>query len=83
MAEKYTRASAENITKGNSGDVHEEGLHPIKGTVKKDEYKDKDSSKDRLDGEHKDKLKNQVHSATDNSKKRIADNIQNSEKKEQ
>jgi len=78
MAEKSKQASAENITKGNSGDVHEEGLHPLKGTVLKDEYKDKDSSKERLKGEDKDKLENQVHSATDNSDKRVADKIQNS-----
>ena len=80
---KKERASAENITKGNSGDVHERGLHPLKGTVKKDNYKDKDSSKHRLEGEDKDKLKKQVHSATENSNNRIADNIQNSENKEQ
>ncbi|WP_299672866.1 hypothetical protein [uncultured Polaribacter sp.] len=47
------RSSAENITKGNSGDVHERGLHPLKGTVKKG-YKDQDSSKDRLKVENKD-----------------------------
>jgi hypothetical protein len=52
----------------------------LKGTVKKDEYKDKDSSKERLKGEDKEKLENQVHSATDNSDKRVADKIQNSEK---
>ncbi|MGY8911065.1 MAG: hypothetical protein ACKVIG_14570 [Flavobacteriales bacterium] len=77
MAEKSKRISAENTTKGNSGDVHERGLHPLKGTVKKDEYKDKDSSKDRLKGEDKEKLEDQVHSATDNSDKRVADKIQN------
>ena len=80
MSENKNRASAENVTKGNSGDVHEQGLHPLKGTVLKDEYKDKDSSKDRLKGEDKDKLADQVHSATDNSDKRIADKIQNSKK---
>lgn len=80
MAEKKERISAENTTKGNSGDVHERGLHPLKGTVKKDDYKDKDSSKDRLKGEDKEKLEDQVHSATDNSDKRVADKIQNSEK---
>ncbi|AOW16358.1 hypothetical protein LPB03_02250 [Polaribacter vadi] len=77
MAEKSKRISAENTTKGNSGDVHERGLHPLKGTVKKDEYKDKDSSKERLKGEDKEKLEDQVHSATDNSDKRVADKIQN------
>lgn len=77
MAEKSKRASAENITKGNSGDVHEEGLHPLKGNVLKDEYKDKKSSKKRLKGEDKEKLENQVQSATDNSDKRVADKIQN------
>lgn len=77
MAEKKERISAENTTKGNSGDVHERGLHPLKGTVKKDDYKDKDSSKDRLKGEDKEKLEDQVHSATDNSDKRVADKIQN------
>lgn len=82
MAEKAKRASAENITKGNV-DTHEEGLHPLKGTVKKDNYRDNDSSKHRLKGEDKDKLKKQVHSATENSNNRIADNIQNSENKEQ
>ena len=82
MAEKAKRVSAENITKGNV-DAHEEGLHPLKGTVKKDNYRDNDSSKHRLEGEDKDKLKKQVHSATENSNNRIADNIQNSENKEQ
>lgn len=77
MAEKSKRISAENTTKGNSEDVHERGLHPLKGTVKKDEYKDKDSSKERLKGEDKEKLEDQVHSATDNSDKRVADKIQN------
>ncbi|QOD61322.1 hypothetical protein H9I45_02425 [Polaribacter haliotis] len=72
------RASAENVTKGNSGDVHERGLHPLKGTVIKDEYKDKDSSKERLKGEDKDKLKGQVHSATEDSNA-VADKIQNSD----
>ena len=55
-------------------------FYPLKGTVKEG-YKDKDSSKDRLDGLDKEKLENQVQSATDNSKKRVADNIQNSENK--
>ena len=64
-----------------SNDKHKEGLHPLKGTVKEG-YKDKDSSKDRLDGLDKEKLENQVQSATDNSKKRVADKIQNSENKE-
>lgn len=80
MAENSKRASAENTTKGNSGDVHEQGLHPLKGTVLRDEYKDRDSSKERLKGEDKEKLEEQVHSATDNSDKRVADKIQNSEK---
>lgn len=83
MAENLKRASAENVTKGNSGDVHEEGLHPLKGTVKKDEYRDNDSSKRRLEGEDKEKLKNQIQSATEKSNKRVADTIQNSENKEQ
>lgn len=77
MSEKKKRVSAENVTKGNSGDVHERGLHPLKGTVKKG-YKDTDSSKKRLQGEDKDKLEKQVHSATDDSDKRVADKIQNS-----
>lgn len=76
---KKERPSAENVTKGNSGNVPERGLHPLKGTVKTG-YKDKDSSKDRLKGEDKDILKNQVHSATDDANK-IADKIQNSEEK--
>lgn len=80
MLENKKRNSAENVTKGNSGDVHERGLHPLKGTVLKDEYKDKDSSKKRLQGEDKEKLEDQVHSATDNSDKRVADKIQNSKK---
>lgn len=79
MAEKYTRASAENITKGNSGDVHEENLHPLKGTVKKG-YKDVSSSKDRLDGTDKDELEKQVHSAVEDNTE-VADKIQNSENK--
>jgi hypothetical protein len=57
---------------------HEWNLHPLKGTVVKDGYKDKDSSKERLQGEDKEKLESQVHSATDNSDKRVADKIQNS-----
>ena len=57
---------------------HERGLHPLKGTVKTG-YKDKDSSKDRLKGEDKDILKDQVQSATDDDGA-IADKIQNSEK---
>lgn len=64
-----------------STDKHERGLHPLKGTVKEG-YKDKDSSKNRLEGTDKEKLENQVHSATDNSDKRIADKIQNSENKD-
>ena len=72
------RPSAENVTKGNSGDVHERGLHPLKGTVKKG-YKDTDSDKGRLKGEDKDKLKDQVHSVTKDND-RVADKIQNSEK---
>tara|TARA_R110002049_G_scaffold97993_3_gene238616 strand:+ start:1942 stop:2178 length:237 start_codon:yes stop_codon:yes gene_type:complete len=73
------RASAENVTKGNSGDVPERGLHPLKGTVKKG-FRDNDSSKNRLQGEDKDKLKDQIQSATDDAGK-IADKIQNSENK--
>ena len=57
-------------------DKHEPHLHPLKGTVKKG-YKDKDSSKKRLQGEDKELLENQVHSATDNSDKKVADKIQN------
>jgi hypothetical protein len=64
-----------------STDKHERGLHPLKGTVK-DGYKDQDSSKERLNGTDKEKLEDQVHSATDNSDKRVADKIQNSENKE-
>ena len=75
MSEK--RKSAENVTKGNSGDKHERGLHPLKGTVKEG-YKDQDSNKKRLQGEDKDKLEDQVHSVTDASDKRVADKIQNS-----
>lgn len=59
--------------------THEEGLHPLKGTLKKG-YKDLDSSKERLKGENKDILKNQVHSATDDANT-VADKIQNSTKK--
>lgn len=80
MAENYKRTSAENSAKGNSRDVQDMHLHPLKGTVKKNEYKDKNSSKNRLDGEDKEKLKYQVQSATNNSNKRVADNIQNSKK---
>ena len=80
MVENYKRTSAENSTKGNSGDVQDMHLHPLKGTVKKNEYKDKNSSKNRLDGEDKEKLTYQVQSATNNSNKRVADNIQNSKK---
>lgn len=79
MAENYKRASAENITKGNSGDVHEEDLHPLKGTVLKG-YKDSKVSKNRLQGTDKEIVENQVHSATDDSNKRVADKIQNQEK---
>ncbi|PQJ78093.1 hypothetical protein [Polaribacter porphyrae] len=77
MAENTKRTSAENITKNNSGDKPEPNLHPLKGTVKEG-YKDKDSNKNRLQGIDKEKLEKQVHSATDNSIKRIADKIQNS-----
>jgi len=77
MPIKTNKQYKENTTKGNSGDKHEKGLHPLKGTVKKDEYKDKDSSKERLKGEDKEKLQNQVQSATDNSAKKVADKIQN------
>ena len=76
MPSKTNKKYKENTTKGNSGDEHEQGLHPLKGTVKKDEYKDKDSSKDRLKGEDKEKLENQIQSATDNSNKKVADKIQ-------
>ena len=76
MSEKINNYE-ENKTKGNSGDVHEERLHPIKGTVKKDEYKDKDSAKNRLSGTDKENLEKQTHSATDNSDKKVADKIQN------
>lgn len=75
MKDKQERTSAENTTKGNTEDEHERGLHPIKGTVKKG-YKDKDSNKDRLGGIDKEELEKQVHSATDNSNKRVADKIQ-------
>lgn len=74
------RASAENSTKGNSGDKHERGLHPLKGTLKKG-YEDKDSNKDILNGVAKEHLKNQIHSATTNNNK-VADTIQNSKNKE-
>ncbi|MCG1036882.1 hypothetical protein [Polaribacter sargassicola] len=76
MSEKNKRVSAENTTKGNSNDEHERGLHPLKGTVLKG-YKDKNSSKERLEGEHKDKLENQVHSATEEPDNEVADKIQN------
>jgi len=79
MAENRKRASAENITKGNSGDKQEKGLHPLKGTVKENN----DSSNNRLEGLHKEKLENQLQTATNKSNKRIADNIQNSDYKEQ
>ncbi|WP_405604610.1 hypothetical protein [Polaribacter sp. Asnod1-A03] len=69
------KLSVENQTKGNAGDVNERGLHPLKGTVKKGS-KDNDTDKDILKGEDKEKLKDQVHSATDNSSDRIADEIQ-------
>ncbi|TXD49322.1 hypothetical protein [Polaribacter sp. IC073] len=72
------RASAEKIIRGNSGDEHERGLHPLKGTVKKG-YKDEDGSKDKLKGAAKDKLENQVYIATDDANK-VADKIQNSKK---
>lgn len=77
MKDKEERISAENTTKGNNEDEHESGLHPLKGTVKKG-YKDKDSNKERLNGVDKEELEKQVHSATDNSNKRVADQIQNS-----
>jgi hypothetical protein len=83
MAENKKRASAENITKGTSGDKQEKGLHPLKGTVKENNYKDNDSSNNRLEGLHKEKLENQLQIATNKFNKRIADNIQNSEHKEQ
>ena len=79
MAENRKRASAENITKGNSGDKQEKCLHPLKGTVKENN----DSSNNRLEGLHKEKLENQLQTATNKSNKRIADNIQNSDYKEQ
>jgi hypothetical protein len=58
-------------------------LHPLKGTVKENNYKDNDISNNRLEGLHKEKLKNQLQIATNKSNKRIADNIQNSDYKEQ
>lgn len=70
------RISAENTTKGNNGDKHEKDLHPLKGTVKAG-YKDNDSDKNRIDGQDKEVLENQVQSATDNSNKKVADKIQN------
>ncbi|WP_439128867.1 hypothetical protein [Polaribacter sp.] len=73
------RASAENVTKGNSGDKHEEGLHPLKGTVKEG-YKDTDSSKNRLTGSDKDEIEKQIQSSTKNSNNKVADKIQNSNK---
>ena len=79
MAENYKRSSAENITKGNSGDVDEEGLHPLKGTVLKG-YKDSKVSKNRLRGTDKEIVEKQVQTATNNSNKKIADKIQNQEK---
>lgn len=82
MAEIRKRASAENTTKGNSGDKQEKNLHPLKGTVKENNYKDNDSSNNRLKGLHKKKLENQLQTATNKSNKKIADNIQNSENKE-
>lgn len=78
MANKE-RASAENVTKGNSGDKHEEGLHPLKGTVK-DGYKDVDSSKERLKGTDKDEVEKQIQSSTENSNNKVADKIQNKNK---
>lgn len=59
-----------------SNDKHERNLHPLKGSLKEG-YKDTDSSKERIDGLDKEKLENQVQSATDNSDKKIADKIQN------
>lgn len=81
MSENTKRASAENVTKGNSGDEQEEGLHPLKGTVKDIDYKDEESDKNRLEGTDKEKLENQVNGATESSDKKVADNIQNSNEK--
>jgi len=81
MSEKIDRASAENVTKGNSGDRQEQDLHPLKGTVKDDNYKDKDASKNRLEGLDKEELENQVQTATEASDKIVSDKIQNSENK--
>ncbi|WP_397446581.1 hypothetical protein [Polaribacter sp. R77954] len=69
--------SAENKTKGNAEDKPEDKLHPLKGTVKDDDYKDQDASKNRLEGIDKDKLEKQTHSATNKSNKKVADKIQN------
>lgn len=60
-----------------STDKNEKNVHPLKGSIKTG-YKDKDSSKDRLEGADKEELKKQVQSATDNSKRKVADKIQNS-----
>lgn len=60
-----------------STDKKEKNIHPLKGAIKTG-YKDKDSSKDRLEGTDKEELKKQVQSATDNSKRKVADKIQNS-----
>ncbi|WP_159947631.1 hypothetical protein [Polaribacter septentrionalilitoris] len=81
MSEKTKRASVENVTKGNSGDKQEQGLHPIKGTVKDNHYKDEDASKNRLEGLDKEELENQIQTATEASDKRVSDKIQNSENK--
>ncbi len=77
MNDKHKRASAENVTKGNSGDQPEDELHPLKGTVKDNEYKDQDASKNRLDGVDKDELEKQTNTASAKSNKKIADKIQN------
>ncbi|MHB0755328.1 hypothetical protein [Polaribacter sp. M15] len=77
MDKKNKQKSAENVTKGNAEDKHEDKLHPLKGTVKDDDYKDQDASKNRLEGTDKDKLEKQTHSATSNSNKKVADKIQN------
>ena len=65
---------------------HERGLHPLKGTVKTDEKneKDSDNKKESIVAEidkkkEKDKLKNQIQSATDDADE-IAGKIKSSEK---
>ncbi|RCS26923.1 hypothetical protein DUT90_07345 [Polaribacter sp. WD7] len=79
MAKNTQRDSAENVTKGNAEDKQDWNLHPLKGTVKEG-YKDNDANKNRMNGVDKEELQKQVHSATDNSNKKIADKIQNEEK---